>query len=304
MALVLVLGLAACQEGIINSELEITDTNGGGTKTISVHIYKTGALNTSGDTIQKNDAHLPNGSQGIVDKLKAEIALEDAVVEIIESTDQYDVVGIIYTWNNIDEYNEKTKTLAKGEETFPATIEVNGDEVTFTENPLNFERSIKWALEAVYNDPEVYDPLADGMNDNPVNFDEFANTFDYVIRIGADSETVDFSEARDNETDVPSSVTVTGTIGEEPAEGNDETPVDETNTGNEDNDPADDEDNVPTAGENEDPTDEDDKEATKEDKKDSEDKDSKSSGGKVVIIILAVVAVAVIIFVVAKKRSK
>lgn len=227
---VLLILLAGCHVGEVTSNIEITNTAGAGTKTINLKLVYDNGFKRNGDPVEDNSKYLIGGTEGVLNTLKKNCALEDATFEITERNkeEDYDVITITYSFDSIDEYNEKTKIFADGHaEIEPATLTVDGDKVTFSEAGANLKNSILWGMKAVFHDPEVYDDN----NDSQVKEDNIASIFEVVVTVGDTSEEYHYNDA------VPTTMEVTGTVpepGEEPADetpaAGDETPVESPKT--------------------------------------------------------------------------
>ncbi len=226
LTLGVILTLTGCQEGIINSELEITDISGAGTRSFDVYIYKDGATNLEGDEITLNGAHLPGGTTSVVEKLIEACPLDDAVIEITESTDDYDVVTFSFEFDSIEDYNTKLQLLLEGydedEEFQPASLIVNGSNVTFIESNVNTVYAVLWAMDAVYNDPEVYDPSAGGFwpalyedEEAVVPIFMFVTFNEFRIRIGESELLYDYWLIDEEEEDVIEDLVLDGILGEQ-----------------------------------------------------------------------------------------
>lgn len=147
---------------------------GAGTRSYLLVIPKDGSpvpLSDPPRFVEGRDEYLPNGIQGIVDKLQAECKLEDARIFWVDfenpeyqkyeimfyERDQIDVVVLQFDYNNIDELNEKTRILADGEPIGDAEIKINKyRRVLYTEPGYNFRNATKWVWDAILNDPEVF----------------------------------------------------------------------------------------------------------------------------------------------------
>src|SRR5690554_4993023 len=148
LILVSVLILASCERGHIFSEVSITSSSGAGTKYITVEILHDDAIKSDGELVEDNfSKHLPKGSQGIVDKLNEVKPLDDIVVTVETDDDfQADYITISYSFDSIEEYNEKTRAMAQAADLDieDATFTSNGNEYTFSEKFSNLENSIEW----------------------------------------------------------------------------------------------------------------------------------------------------------------
>lgn len=220
LAIAMLAVLVACDPAQVTTSIKITDTAGAGTKTFSAKILKDGQpkyLDKDGKIIEKNGKHWIGGVDKTVAKLNEVCPIEGATIEAGESTDAYDTIIFSYSWANIDEYNEKTKSLAiDGFDIADAELIVDGDNVTFKEPASNQFNSIMWALDTIYNDPELYD-LA---GDTNIKNDSLAKIYDVKITIGDNTEQLRYTKDEEG-TDIATNpdVEVTGNVaaaGEEP----------------------------------------------------------------------------------------
>ncbi len=213
LMMITMLVLAACNEGMIYSDLKITDTDGAGTKTIKVKILHDDAICEAGENkgtlpVGNNFAlHLPKGTDPIVEKLELEKPLDDlTIVKTVDKDAKCDWITISYSFKDINEYNQKTKIMAQafGRQIEDATIVVDGNNLTFAEHKDNLKKSIDWALSSIYNDEELFVPGTGN------SMDKFCRIHGINITIG--ENTVTYDDCRDNFDSVPEYIEVTGEV--------------------------------------------------------------------------------------------
>lgn len=163
--------LTACFEGVVNSDLTITNTDGAGTRTLSVKIYKDGVPKPdySGELVSGmvgEDGHLPNGTEAVKNKLIEVCNLDDAEIELVtDDSLDYDLITITYSFDDIADYNNKTRILADGAPIVDAELTLMDNELVFMEPTGNFKNTIQWAVDAVYDDPDVFQQLGVAKSD-------------------------------------------------------------------------------------------------------------------------------------------
>lgn len=166
LALVMVL-FSACWPGEIRSEMKIENETGKGTKTIVAEILKEGQPKPDGNGKVETLQHLPKGFASIGEWLQ-ENKPEEMELVLSEDDTKY-IYTFTYDFENIEEYNTKTKAIAgdawtdyKIEDATLSSVEtkVDGDnkyEVTFNESPNVLYVSMLWAIEGIYYNKEIFD---------------------------------------------------------------------------------------------------------------------------------------------------
>lgn len=233
LTMAIMLALVACNEGIVSVDIEIMNAAGAGTKTFDVRILKDSAEKPlePGNIAEDNSKYLIGSIDDTVAMLQGICPLDDATIEIGETTDDYDTIIFSYSWANIDEYNEKTGKLAiEGSEIAAADITIDGDKLTFYEPAANQKNSIMWALKALNEDPELFNPK---VGDVTVTPDDMAQIYDVTLTVGDTTETFRYTKTEDG-TEIAENpdLSATGTVdavGEEPTgeEPTNEDPTDE-----------------------------------------------------------------------------
>lgn len=151
------------------------------------------------------------------------------------------VITLTYEFDSIDDYNAKTKTLAKdrAEDIVDATFTDNGDGTyTLREWADNAENTVYNIFESLFNDPEAFDPTGAGdldLTQPQYGVKEIFKIMTVSVTLGDDTQTETLFEydnsgtGSGNVTDYPDWVEVTGTPadkGSTPAPG----PVTRTNS--------------------------------------------------------------------------
>ena len=212
----MILTFASCDAGRVRSSMEITSIEGAGTKTIICHVLNddTEIPEYPGSQVGNNSPYFPNGMEAARELLQANIA-DGFTVEMTEESDRY-IFTITYSFENIDDYNEKTKMLI-GEsvwdenEITDSTLTVNeqagGYEVTFSEDPNILVYSVRWAATILLEDTTgAYDKNA--VENVDVTVDNIMQTYETQITIGDTEQTFIIGEF----------VTATGFIAAAPVE--------------------------------------------------------------------------------------
>lgn len=163
LAIVMVL-LAGCYQGVVTSEMSITSIEGSGTKTIRCDIYKDHAQKPDGtglvaDNFSGDNPYFLKPIEDVVAFLNSK-APEGVVISMEEQPDKY-VLSFTYSFENLAEYNAKTKALV-GENLWTAsemsnaeivvTQTENGRNIAFIEDIQVLTNSVRWAAEALLND--------------------------------------------------------------------------------------------------------------------------------------------------------
>ena len=194
VALVAAMFLSACEISHVYSYLTITSVEGAGTSEIVVSVRKPGTIQDDG-AVCDNDLFLPNGIEGLFEGIKNATNLPDAEFTLDDPGGEVWFITISFSFDNIHEYNEKMKNLVDDIFIVDATLEVDGDNVIFRENSLNFLGLITSYRNIIYRDPTAYDRKG-GDPDLP-DADEFSVEFiaeprERFFTIGTERLEVDF----------------------------------------------------------------------------------------------------------------
>lgn len=230
LAGIMIAALTGCQAGLVNTDLTMY-SDGSGTTTIAVEVLGDNSVipgtenNESPSTVGNNSKFLLIGGDELAAKIKSYSALED--VEVTADVNGEDtVITLTYEFDSIDDYNAKTKTLAKdrAEDIVDATFTDNGDGTyTLREWADNAENTVYNIFESLFNDPEAFDPTGAGdldLTQPQYGVKEIFKIMTVSVTLGDDTQTETLFEydnsgtGSGNVTDYPDWVEVTGTPAE------------------------------------------------------------------------------------------
>ena len=179
--------------------------------------------NESPSTVGNNSKFLLIGGDELATKIKSYSALED--VEVTADVNGEDtVITLTYEFDSIDDYNAKTKTLAKdrAEDIVDATFTDNGDGTyTLREWADNAENTVYNIFESLFNDPEAFDPTGAGdldLTQPQYGVKEIFKIMTVSVTLGDDTQTETLFEydnsgtGSGNVTDYPDWVEVTAPL--------------------------------------------------------------------------------------------
>lgn len=169
IAAILVMALTGCQAAMVSSNVEV-NKDGSGTKTITAVILGDNSVipgteeNESPSTVGNNSKYLLVYGDDLAAKIKSYCALTDVTVTATEKDGDTTVV-ITYSFTSMDDYNRKTKTLAKDEANMieDATFTDNGDGTyTFKECSDNTQYTVDNIFESLFYDETAFDTSGGG----------------------------------------------------------------------------------------------------------------------------------------------
>ncbi len=228
-----VIAFTSCWRGDLSSETVITSREGAGTRTFVVNVWKNGST-LPDNTILTDNEWDPDAETGYLKGTNAEIEakLESAApfagMDISTSeTDTKRFFYITFSFTSIGDYNDKLEAMfdaasavygSNGEldlrGTFiPATLTVDGDQVTFTDSWQSSIIGTDWAWAAIYNDPALINQ--DGLGKNMFLYCEPLDVTvgDTEDTFGPNGESgIAFADLSDNH--VNGTYSLTGTIAE------------------------------------------------------------------------------------------
>lgn len=194
LCVVFLMVLSGCQAGLVDSNVTI-NADGSGVKTITIDVYPDDAIlagkteGGEGNTVGNNSKYLLVTGDALANKIKSYSALSDLEVTVTTREDGHSIVTVSYEFDSIDDYNTKTKTLAKdnAELIEAATFTDNGDGTfTYKENTENTKNAIDNLFLSLYNDPEAFSK--DGQGD--CDLEAFGYTYTCIYTIMSESATV------------------------------------------------------------------------------------------------------------------
>lgn len=229
-AATIALVLTGCQAGLVTSDLAMNE-DGSGTKTITCEILSDTSLipGTPDSTVGNNSAYLLVYGDELEAKVKSYSALEDIEVNATLNDQGDTILTLSYSFSSIEEYNQKTKTLAKDEASLiqDATFTESGTDesgnklYTLREYTDNTKNSVDNLFESLFYDETAFDTSGGG------NFELDAPSYGYTsifavmsisVTIGETTQTTTTYEYNDPATgagdyiDSPEWTEVTGTF--------------------------------------------------------------------------------------------
>ncbi len=169
MATILVMALTGCQAALVSSNVEV-NKDGSGTKTITAVILGDNSIipgteeKEQPSTVGNNSKYLLIYGDELAAKVKSYCALSDVEVTATEK-DGDTTITITYSFTSMDDYNQKTKTLAKDEASKieDATFTDNGDGTyTFKEKSENTQNTVDNIFESLFYDETAFDTSGGG----------------------------------------------------------------------------------------------------------------------------------------------
>lgn len=169
MATILVMALTGCQAALVSSNVEV-NKDGSGTKTITAVILGDNSIipgteeKEQPSTVGNNSKYLLIYGDELAAKVKSYCALSDVEITATEK-DGDTTITITYSFTSMDDYNQKTKTLAKDEASKieDATFTDNGDGTyTFKENSENTMNTVDNIFESLFYDETAFDTSGGG----------------------------------------------------------------------------------------------------------------------------------------------
>lgn len=170
-AAMIALVMTGCQAGLVTSNLSMNE-DGSGTKTITCEILGDNSVipGTEDSTVGNNSKYLLVYGDALAEKVKSYSALEDIEVTATENEAGDTILTLSYSFANIEEYNTKTKTLAKDDASLiqDATFTQSGTDADgntlytlreYTDNTLN---SVSNLFESLFNDETAFDTSGGG----------------------------------------------------------------------------------------------------------------------------------------------
>lgn len=194
LCIVFLMVLSGCQAGLVDSNVTI-NADGSGVKTITIDVYPDDAIlagkteGGEGNTVGNNSKYLLVTGDALANKIKSYSALSDLEVTVTTREDGHSIVTVSYEFDSIDDYNAKTKTLAKDNSALieDATFTDNGDGTyTYKENTENTKNAIDNLFLSLYNDPEAFSK--DGQGD--CDLESFGYDYTCIYTIMSESATV------------------------------------------------------------------------------------------------------------------
>ncbi|MCM0647303.1 LPXTG cell wall anchor domain-containing protein [Clostridium swellfunianum] len=226
--MLVLLTFAGCWNGEAKSNASITSEKGKGSKTISFTILKDHVKKPDGNgTVEDNSKYFPKGIGAVTTWLKSNVPAGFDIT-FAEKADYY-LYTLSYSFNDIADYNAKTKALAGAnwakyalqDATLTASEKDGGYEVTFKESGKTTEASIKWALDGIFKNSQIFDPRAGKPDAEPVTEDTIFKVMSETVKVGEKATTVQL----DKNSNV--TVTATGTVSKTAAQTPTETPGNE-----------------------------------------------------------------------------
>lgn len=226
-----VLMMTGCQAALISSNV-LVNADGSGTKTITAVIYGDDSILAGEEnaaepgTVGNNSKYLLVSGDDLIAKIKSYSALDS--LEVTAVPDGLNtIVTVSYSFDSIEDYTAKTKTLAKdnADSIEAPTFTQNADgSYTYKENTENTQLSLDNIFLSLYNDPEAFSK--DGQGDCDLESFGYDYTCIYTIMdvsatVGTDTNSVQVNVYNDSNTIVEQDwadyIEVTGTpVVEEP----------------------------------------------------------------------------------------
>lgn len=194
LCLMLTLVFTACQSAMLDSNVTIY-ADGSGVKTIRVMIYGDNTIlagqenNAEPGLVGNNSKYLLVTGNALAAKVASYSALEGIDVTVVEEENGNSVLTLSYTFTSIEDYYNKTKTLAKdnAENIEQPTFTDNGDGTfTFKENTENTRYAVDNLFYSLYNDAEAFSK--DGQGD--CDLEAFGYDYTCIYAIMSESATV------------------------------------------------------------------------------------------------------------------
>jgi len=221
----LALALTGCQAALVSSEVTM-EKSGAGKKTITAVIYGDDSIlagktstEEEGNKVGNNSKYLLVSGTALENKVKSYSALEGIEVKATPSGGDT-VLTLSYSFTSIEDYNTKTKTLAKDQSTEieDATFTENTDgSYTYKENCDNTQYSIDNLFLSLWNDSEAFDKTGKGDCDLEANNCDYTCIYTIMsvsATVGDKTQTVEINKYDENNTvvelDYPDYLEVTG----------------------------------------------------------------------------------------------
>ena len=221
------LTFSGCWAGETTGSMAINSEKGKGSKTITFTILKDHVKKPDNNgNVDDNSKYFPQGMGAVTTWLKSNVPA-DHKVEFSDKADSY-VYSITYTFNDIAEYNAKTKALVgnaswsalKLTDATIAAVEKDGSyDVTFTENPKVLEGSIRWAIDGIFKNKQIFDPRAGIPSADPVTADIIFTINKLSVKVGSKTTAFDMKAKTDTVTAL-GSISKTAAATETPADTN------------------------------------------------------------------------------------
>ena len=230
MLMFVLLTFAGCWNGEAKSNTTITSEKGKGTKSITFTILKDHVKKPDGNgNVDDNSKYFPKGIGAVTTWVKSNVPAGFDIT-FAEKADYY-LYTLTYSFNDIADYNAKTKTLAGSnfakygltDATLTSTEKSDSYDVTFKESGKTTEASIKWAMDGIYKNSQIFDPRAGKPDADPVTVETIFKVMSETVKVGGKSTTV----ALDKNPNV--TVTASGSISKAAAQTPAETPAEGAN---------------------------------------------------------------------------
>lgn len=178
--------LTGCFEGVVTHKMSITDETGAGSRSLSIKVYRNGALSpdNSGDRVSDMNTFLPGGGEAAYSAVEAAkpadwdwLQLEWVTAES-EGRDDYDTIKTSFNFDSLEDYNAKGQAIAEagGKAFQDALLYKEGNELIYREATANLRSEIEWILAAIYGEngenPGVFSASQSGNKNPPLTKDE------------------------------------------------------------------------------------------------------------------------------------
>lgn len=200
------LTFSGCWAGETTGNMTIKSEKGMGSKTVTFTILKDTSNKPDGSgKVADNSKYFPQGISAVTTWLQSNVP-SGYKVDFSEKADRY-VYSITYTFNDIADYNAKTKALIgsanwskyKLSDATLAATEKNGTyDVTFTESADTLKASVMWAIDGLYDNKQVFDITAGGTNKPEDMTKEYIYTINKLdVKVGSKTTSFDMKAKKD-----------------------------------------------------------------------------------------------------------